>query len=114
MNQQINGEPSNEDLLRAALLEPPQLLLDLRLVYNGVPPRTPAQEKLKTLWDKDPDKFLTRLSQAEKDYRTEQGRKAPGVVQDGPEAPIEDKQSDKIEALIQRILDEANREARGE
>jgi hypothetical protein len=112
MNQQINREPSNEDLLRTALLEPPQLLLDLRFVYNGVPPRTPAQEKLKTLWDKDPDKFLTRLSQAEKDYRTEQGRKA--VAQDGPEAPIEDPTSDKIEALIQSILDEANREARGE
>jgi hypothetical protein len=107
MDQQINSEPTSENLLKTALLEPPQYLVDLRLVYNGQAPRTPAQTTLARMWAKEPDKFLAKLQQAEKDYRSEAGKALRGDDAGGGKIPDEEGEPSHAEVLIGELIERA-------
>lgn len=85
---------------------PPHYLLDMRLVYSGMPPRTVAQEKLRALFDEDLDAFLARWAAAEKEYRA--SRRGGGEVGSNPgQSPVaEDPGTDRAVELIDRLLSE--------
>lgn len=97
-----NSDPILQEMFRKDLEGPPQYLVDMRLVYNGHH-KTPAQQRLKELWDKNPDRFLTRLERAEADYRQ-------GTVPSGAREEPADKVSGQI---LDQLLSEEWKRVRG-
>lgn len=86
------------------------LLQDMRWVYANPKKKrgTAGRELCGRIYDKDGQDFLTRLERMEKEYR---GRlKGEVVVEELEGGGIGDEGSEKVEALLERLI----REARGE
>jgi hypothetical protein len=84
--------------------EVPQLLRDLRHVYNKPKnkDRTQGQKMLRKLFEKAPEKFLYRLQKAEADYRAaQQESQAPGA---SPDEKATDPGTEKSLAAIDQLL----------
>ena len=77
-------------------VEPPQVLKDLRSVYEGDKPRNKGMVVLWNLMQKNPKEFLGQLKAAEKEWREQ--------VAKVKEAEPDEKQV-KVEELIDRLLE---------
>ncbi len=84
----------------------PQLLRDLRHVYNRPKSKdtTPAQHMLRTVFQKNPEKFLNRLQKAEAEYRAE-AKLWPGQ-QDAP--AVVDMGHERAAALVRKLIADFN------
>lgn len=105
---------TTDDDLRRLLLEPPQVLQDMRWIYNGYPPETPAQQKLQKLWDGTKDdqrRFLAEMRAVEKDYRG--GAQKGGQAADAP-APLGEPPLEPVEVLIEELIGRAAADPRDE
>lgn len=83
-------------------VEPPQYLRDLRSVYDGTAQGTPGQLVLSNLLAKNPKEFLAQLKQSEKEWRQKVEKANPGTTADVRKV--------KVEALIDRILEDIKKE----
>lgn len=97
-----SGNPGGKP--KSGAVKPAEILRDMRRVYRQEEKkdRTPG-EKLCRRWLKDnPKEFLSHLARYEAEEEAEQARREP--------EPEEDERQEKVGALIDRILDDCNKE----
>lgn len=118
-----NGYMKGEDarMPRRGTKKPSRLLMDMRKVYEQEKEedRTPGQRVLRGMLEKDPEKFIGRLGTMEAAHRSRVGVPAVAGVEKpkesgGENSPpgIVDEGTERVETLIERLLDQANKEAR--
>ncbi len=105
-------EITYEDVHVRAMV-PPQVLLDMRHVWNGLVPENRAQAAAKQMMDGEAGKFFDRLSRLEEKWRKQvieltQARAAlvqpaAAAVQEEPE---EDGETTRVSELVDRLLGE--------
>lgn len=106
------AEQDSSELIRKILMTPDQDLRAMRLVANGHQPSDPLGKLYAGLFKDDPKEFSRQKRSAEKDYRAEllraqeRGEQSTGAAA-GSDGPLPDEASDRIEELIQKLLQEA-------
>lgn len=85
--------------------EPTQFLKDMRAVFAGKTPETHNEKFVKAMMDRHPDRFLSRLEDAEMEWREQVARVAAGSVRES-EGSVADEQSETVESLIEELLAE--------
>jgi hypothetical protein len=97
----------DQELLWRALDEPPQELVEMRRVYNGVAPTTESERWLKTWRDTKPAEFMRAYQQAQRDYRQEQIAKQASSAKDGkmPAAEVDEGEDRALELYREWVED---------
>jgi hypothetical protein len=101
-----------DDLVKADLEGPPQILLAMRRVANNIQaPRGSEHidQWVRAIKEKDPDKFLGRLIAAEREYRAGAVKRPEQEEGSGAATAAPDPGTDRALELIERLLGEANR-----